>query len=203
MRKLRSTLWAIGTAAVAVGCAGRGDPDPGAPDPGGGAPTAASHWYDEGMAKRGIGRPKVIYPVQRGVSPPPSELGGEPPAASPWAGFAGACAESSGDREPTVLQDQLADRWVFSRFATVAPTGGHQCFAVSQTPDPRGPYFLYDFLFAPGGGIVGEPGIGVWPDAYYLAFNEVHGGGQSAVAAAVDRNAMLLGLPAAMVRFDV
>jgi hypothetical protein len=39
--------------------------------------------------------------------------------ASIWSGFGGACASGNGD--PVVVYDQLADRWIISQFAT--PTG--------------------------------------------------------------------------------
>ncbi len=126
------------------------------------------------------------------------------PGNTPWAGFGGPC-ETHNDGDPIVLYDQLADRWVFSQFALFTPEGGHQCFAVSQTPDPLGPYYLYDYVLSPGGGINDYPKIGVWPDGYYISINEFSGGGGflGAVAASVDRESMLMGLPAAMVRFDV
>ena len=66
-----------------------------------------------------------------------------------WAGFGGPC-EDNNDGDPIVLYDHLADRWVFSQFALpiVRARGpfnsryeGHQCFAISTTSDPTGPYY--------------------------------------------------------------
>lgn len=298
MVKPGSIAWAVlGAALFAAACSGDGAPSEG--DPGAGGPAEDSHWYDDGMAARGIGRPKVTYPVKRGISPPlralalrtpallprpererldapvragavaaarvaerdplvqdaavnlapdptlsfdglsnadnqeilgggvtPPDTNGDVgpnhvveyinliigiydkagnqlaalPGNAPWAGFGGDC-EFHNDGDPIVVYDQLADRWVFSQFALFTPTGGHQCFAVSQTPDPLGPYFLYDYVFTPG--LNDYPKMGVWPDAYYTTFNNFDPAFTSAVAVAVDRSAMLLGLPAAMVRFDV
>ncbi len=131
-------------------------------------------------------------------------LFGPSPGNTPWTGFGGPC-DSNNDGDPIVLYDQLADRWVFSQFALFTAEGGHQCFAVSQTPDPLGPYYLYDYVFSPNGGLNDYPKVSVWPDGYYISVNEFDASQSfsGAVAAAVDREAMLSGLPAALVRFDV
>jgi hypothetical protein len=131
-------------------------------------------------------------------------MSGPSPGNTPWTGFGGPC-EAQNDGDPIVVYDQLADRWVFSQFALFTAEGGHQCFAVSQTPDPLGPYYLYDYVFSPGGALNDYPKISVWPDGYYITVNEFDASFafRAAVAGAVDREAMLLGLPAALVRFDV
>ena len=73
------------------------------------------------------------------------------------------CTEDAGD--PIVEYDRMSDRWVLSQFADPHD----MCFAISQTSDPLGPYFLYTFD-------VGEfpdyEKVGVWPDAYLLGSNE-------------------------------
>ncbi len=122
-----------------------------------------------------------------------------------WAGFGGIC-QTNNDGDPIVFHDQLADRWVFSQFA-IGSTG-HQCFAVSQTPDPTGPYYRYDFEISPGlNGFNDYPKIGMWPDGYYLSANEFGGGSQSfqfAIAVAFERDRMLTGDPTArFVKFNV
>ncbi|HEX2685032.1 MAG TPA: hypothetical protein VHN14_00365, partial [Kofleriaceae bacterium] len=84
----------------------------------------------------------------------------------------GQCAaEDSGD--PVVLYDPLADRWVLSQFAFATPSAPpyHECFAISQTPDPAGAYFLFDFV-TPGANFPDYPKLGVWPDAYYMTTNQ-------------------------------
>ena len=126
------------------------------------------------------------------------------PGSTPWTGFGGPC-ETHNDGDPIVLYDQLADRWVFSQFAIFTPEGGHQCFAVSQTPDPLGPYYLYDYVVSPGGALNDYPKLSVWPDGYYMTVNEFDAGLNFAgvYTAAFDRQSMVMGLPAAMVRFDV
>ncbi len=117
-----------------------------------------------------------------------------------WQGFGGPC-ETNNDGDVLVVYDQLADRWVLSQFALAAD--GHQCIAVSQTPDPLGAYHLYDYVVSPGG-LNDYPKIGVWPDGYYVTINEFVGFGFNGSAAlAFDRESMLQGLPAAMVRFEL
>jgi hypothetical protein len=125
---------------------------------------------------------------------------GPAPGNLPWQGLGGPC-ETNNDGDVLILYDQLADRWVFSQFAI--SNDGHQCIAVSQTPDPLGPYYQYDFVVSPGG-LNDYPKMGVWPDGYYATYNDFVGFGfRSAVAVAFDRQAMLQGLPAALVQFDI
>jgi uncharacterized repeat protein (TIGR01451 family) len=117
-------------------------------------------------------------------------------------------ANSRGD--PIVQYDPLADRWLISQFnfpgvVTIAPPFD-QCIAISQTPDPTGAYFLYDFHYS--NTLFNDyPHFGVWPDAYYMSVNqfdaaedfEFHSGG----ACAYEREQMLVGAPTArQVCFD-
>lgn len=112
---------------------------------------------------------------------PPFDLG------SLWT--SGPCAADVGD--PVVLFDGHAKRWVLTQLANANAV----CFAVSQTSDPLGAYFLYTF------DTVDFPDyfkIGVWPDAYYGGAN------QSTYAAfAFNRAKMLIGDPSAeAIRFE-
>ncbi len=85
-------------------------------------------------------------------------------------------AQSRGD--PIVLYDPLADRWLISQFnfpgvVTILPPFD-QCIAISQTPDPTGSYFLYDFRYSET--VFNDyPHFGVWPDAYYMSVNQFDG----------------------------
>lgn len=133
-----------------------------------------------------------------------NRLFGPAPGNLPWQGFGGIC-ETNNDGDIMVVYDQLADRWVFSQFA-VGPDG-HQCFAVSKTPDPLGPYNLYDFVVAPGG-LNDYPKLAVWPDGYFGTYNlfDRSGGGfqfNAAVAVVYERAKMLEGLNAAFATFPV
>ncbi|MGD2115657.1 MAG: hypothetical protein PVG07_11425 [Acidobacteriota bacterium] len=117
-----------------------------------------------------------------------------------WQGFGGIC-ETNNDGDPIVLYDHLADRWMFSQFAIGSE--GHQCIAVSTTGDPTGPYHRYDFLVSPGqGGFNDYPKLGLWPDGYYMSANEFGlFGFNGAIAVAFERDRMLDGLSAQMVKF--
>lgn len=124
-----------------------------------------------------------------------------------FAPLGGICATTdSGD--PIVLYDPLADRWLLSQFGL--PAGlvppFHQCIAVSQTADPTGAWFVYDFVM-PGAKLNDYPHFGVWPDAYYMTDNQFlapafffAGGG----VFAFERSKMLAGDPtASFIYFDL
>ena len=99
----------------------------------------------------------------------------------------GGCATGSGD--PVVIYDQLADRWFLSEFGP----GSSICVFISQTPDPQGAYYSYQFNTP---SFPDYPKFGLWPDAYYMTTNE-----SNPAAYALDRVAMLAGNPATSQRF--
>jgi hypothetical protein len=99
-----------------------------------------------------------------------------------WKGFGGLC-ETSNDGDPIVQYDSLADRWVMTQFAFNGrdaygrPASPYsQCFAVSRTADPLGAWNLYSWRSTST--LEGIPKfndyakLGVWPDGYYLTFNQ-------------------------------
>ncbi|MFZ6027399.1 MAG: hypothetical protein ACOYYS_06760 [Chloroflexota bacterium] len=100
----------------------------------------------------------------------------------------GNCAASS-EGDPIVVYDGLADRWLLAQFST----GNGVCVAVSQTADPTGAYYGYEFTTP---SFPDYFKIGVWPDAYYMSANE-----NSYSALALNRTNMLAGLPASSIRF--
>jgi len=109
-----------------------------------------------------------------------------------WTGFGGPC-ETNNNGDPIVLYDHLADRWFFSQIA-LDSAGGHQCFAISTSPDPLGTFYRYEFLVTDG--INDYPKFGLWPDAYYMTANEFNAAGTDylgPMAIAFDRSAMLAG----------
>jgi len=125
-----------------------------------------------------------------------------------WTGFGGPC-ETTNNGDPVVRYDQLADRWLISQLALPNSVFGllfapfYQCIAVSATPDPTGPYYRYQYSFQK---LNDYPKFGVWPDAYYMTMNQFSApflsfAGQGVLA--FDRNAMLQGLPANMIFFDL
>ena len=105
----------------------------------------------------------------------------------------GGCATGGGD--PIVLYDDLADRWLLSEFGA----GNSLCVFISQTPDPTGAYFNYNF---PTPSFPDYPKYGVWPSAtnsaYFVGSNEATG-----AAYALDRTQMLAGLAATSQRFAI
>jgi uncharacterized repeat protein (TIGR01451 family) len=116
-------------------------------------------------------------------------------------------AQSRGD--PVVQYDPMADRWMITQFnfpgvVTAAPPFD-ECIAISQTADPTGAYYLYDFRYS--NTIFNDyPHLGVWPDAYYMSVNQFDGvdsSFQGAGACAFERTKMLIGDPSArQVCFD-
>ncbi|NUM43460.1 MAG: carboxypeptidase regulatory-like domain-containing protein, partial [Anaerolineales bacterium] len=116
-------------------------------------------------------------------------LSGPTPFNDLFNGAGGNCeADNSGD--PIVLYDELADRWILTQFAV--NSGQDMCYAVSQTGDPLGSYYLYEFGPLPD--FPDYPKIGVWPDAYYMGTNS--GFPNAYYAYAFDRVKMLAGQPA-------
>lgn len=110
------------------------------------------------------------------------------------------------DGDPIVLYDPLADRWLLSQFCTVADPFNHQLIAISQTPDPTGAYYLYDFQM-PNNKFNDYPKFGVWTDAYYMTDNQFNQAGTAFLgggAFAFDRAKMLAGDPTAgYIYFDI
>lgn len=100
------------------------------------------------------------------------------------------CSDGFGDG--IVLYDHLADRWLLSEFSR-RTAGNNMCVYISQTNDPTGNYWAYNFQ-APS--FPDYPKYGVWDDAYYVTTNE----GVPAVYA-MDRNVMLTGGAATFQRF--
>ncbi len=122
-----------------------------------------------------------------------------------WATIPGPCAFIE-DGDPIVLYDQLADRWMLSQFCwSTGAVPNHQVIAVSQTGDPTGAYFLYDFVM-PNIKFNDYPKFGVWSDGYYMSDNQFNQAGTQFLGAglfAFDRNKMILGDPTAtFVYFD-
>jgi Carboxypeptidase regulatory-like domain/Cleaved Adhesin Domain len=130
-----------------------------------------------------------------------------------WQGFGGACdpatdpsAANGGD--VVALYDEQANRFIVTQLAypqlTTGSGGFHECIAVSQTGDPTGAWFRYDFL-ASDHTLNDYPKLGVWPDAYYMSQNDFPNDGNSnqngVTVTAFDRAQMLAGQQATSVSF--
>ncbi len=120
-----------------------------------------------------------------------------------FTGFGGKC-ETTNSGDPIALWDARAQRWVLSQFVTSSPFA--QCVAVSTTSDPLGTYARYEFNFP----IFGDyPKMGVWTDetgtqdAYLLITHDFNSAStfQGSSLIALQRDKMLAGQPAAMLRY--
>jgi hypothetical protein len=96
-------------------------------------------------------------------------LYGAVPSSTIFKGFGGPC-EAAHFGDVVVRYDQLADRWLYVMpiFRRIADRPDHPysvCYAVSQTSDPLGEYYRYEFkrrLFPD------YPRPAIWPDGYYV-----------------------------------
>ena len=98
-----------------------------------------------------------------------------------WQGSGQTICTNRNDGDPIVLYDSLDDRWLLSQFASPS----HLCIAISQSADPTGAYYTYQFDV---GDFPDYFKFGVWSDGYYMSANE-----SSYTAYAFDRAKMLLG----------
>ncbi|WP_306640103.1 T9SS type A sorting domain-containing protein [Sanyastnella coralliicola] len=90
--------------------------------------------------------------------------------------------ENLGD--PIVMYDEFADRWFISQFKS-----NGILIAISQTPDPEGEFYGYEFNLAQ---FPDYPKYSVWSDAYYMTANAFVDN-----AVAFERDKMLAGDPSA------
>jgi hypothetical protein len=131
---------------------------------------------------------------------------GPVPGNTLFAGFGGPC-EATNHGQPSALYDALAGRWFLSQFALPNSSSGpfYQCIAISQTSDPTGAFYRYQFLVDD---VLRNDysKFGVWPDAYYMSVNNracaVACPPAGAGAFALERDKMLVGQPARMVSFS-
>jgi hypothetical protein len=107
---------------------------------------------------------------------------------------------NSNDGDAIVLYDEQADRWLFSQFSLPSYPNGpfYQMIAVSQTADPTGSWYRYQYSFTD---MPDYPKFGVWGDGYYMSMNRFTSGslnwaGSGAVA--YNRTLMLAGSPSAI-----
>ncbi len=119
------------------------------------------------------------------------------------AALPGSACAGTNDGDPIVLFDEQAHRWFISQFS-LGPLGAgpfHQCVAVSQTANPGGAWYVYDYPYRDGVTFFNDyPHFGVWPDATYNAYlmtmHEFNAAGTSYLgqsASAFDRAKLLAG----------
>ena len=115
--------------------------------------------------------------------------------------FLDAITGKGGLGDPIALYDQLADRYVLTEFNNKAETGTEGLtFAVSQTNDPAGAWYVY--FFSTGTTFPDYPKFSVWPDAYYATTNDFANGSSYSGSSvyAFDRTKMLAGNATATVQ---
>ncbi len=103
--------------------------------------------------------------------------------------------------DPIALYDQLADRYVLTEFNNKAETTTEGLtFAVSQTNDPAGAWYVY--FFSTGTTFPDYPKFSVWPDAYYATTNDFANGSSysGSTVYAFDRTKMIAGNATATVQ---
>ncbi len=98
------------------------------------------------------------------------------------------------DGDAVVLYDGQANRWLFSQFS-LGPSGNgpfYQMIAISQTPDPTGSWYRWEFNLA---NLDDYPKFGIWPDGYYFSAHSFSASGyyNGLYAAVFDRTSMLAG----------
>jgi hypothetical protein len=113
-----------------------------------------------------------------------------------WQSLGAPCSTTT-NLDEIAQYDKLANRWVM-----MMPVYGSDfslCVAVSDTSSATsGGWHLYAFK-VPGAKMPDYPKLGVWPDAYYISYNQsVDSVFQGAAACAVNRTAMLTGAAATM-----
>ena len=100
------------------------------------------------------------------------------------------------DGEAVVLYDTLADRWFLSQYCNAFPPF-RQMIAVSQTGDPTGAYWIYEFAM-PNNRLNDYAKFGVWTDGYYMSDDEFVGNDYAGTGIfAFDRAKILKGDPTA------
>ncbi|MCA1639579.1 MAG: carboxypeptidase regulatory-like domain-containing protein, partial [Acidobacteria bacterium] len=107
------------------------------------------------------------------------------------------------DGDPIVLYDALADRWMLSQYCNNFPPF-RQLIAVSQTGDPAGSYYVYEFVM-PNVKFNDYPKIGVWWDGFYMSTDEFLGSDYAGSGVfAFDKKKMLTGdRTASYIYFDL
>ncbi len=120
-----------------------------------------------------------------------------------WSGQGNHC-ERTNDGDPVVLYDSMADRWFLSQLSLPNGNGTgpwYMCIAISETPEPTGKYYLYEFQVNDDVDHMPDyPKFAVWPDAYYMTTNDSP---PSVGVFAFNREKMLNGEAASYQKFSV
>jgi hypothetical protein len=108
--------------------------------------------------------------------------------------------------DPIVLYDQFSDRYIISEFAAFGNNGGYAntlLFAVSQTNNPAGSWYVYQFQ--DNSVFIDYPHYSVWPNAIYGTSNDFNTAGTAYLGSSImafDKAKMIAGNATAnMIRF--
>lgn len=119
----------------------------------------------------------------------------------------GAPCSTSPNLDEIAQYDKLANVWVMMMPVFSSPN--YLCIAVSATSDATGSWYLYAFEIPTNSSLCqcepapDYPKLAVWPDAYYIAYDQaVNVTYEGPAACAVDRNSMLTGAAATMQCFS-
>jgi hypothetical protein len=110
-----------------------------------------------------------------------------------WTSLGGECATNPFNLDPVVLYDRLADRWIVSQRAVPLSSPASLCIAISQDANPLDGFTPYQFLTTHA--VISSPKLGVWPDAYYVAYDVFDANAQflGPEVCALQRSALLAG----------
>jgi hypothetical protein len=99
--------------------------------------------------------------------------------------------DRGGAGDPIVMYDRFAERWFISQFYGSPDAGSENgvLIAVSETSDPLGAYYAYEFGYTL---FPDFPKYAVWSNAYFMSANSA-----SADCSAFERDKMLVGDPTA------
>lgn len=103
--------------------------------------------------------------------------------------------------DPIVLYDQFADRYIISEFAAWGNNGDYAntlLFAVSQTNDPAGSWYVYSFQ--DNSVFIDYPHYSVWPNAIFGTSNDFNTSGTAYLGSSImafDKAKMIAGNPTA------
>jgi hypothetical protein len=120
-----------------------------------------------------------------------------------WQSLGGPCSTNS-NLDEIAQYDKLASVWVMMMPVFASPPNfPYLCIAVSATSDATGSWHLYSFEIPVNSTLCqcrpmpDYPKLAVWPDAYYIAYDEaVNLQYEGSAVCAVDRSAMLSGAAA-------
>ena len=117
----------------------------------------------------------------------------------------GSSCDNNNRGDVVVLYDPQVDRWIVTDFSLPGPNY-YECIAVSQSGDPVGGGWYFYELQA-NSGVFNDafndyPKLGVWTDGWYMSANMFSANFEGVRVWALDREAMINGLPLTEIHFD-